>query len=361
MALSDVFKYISKFRHAGHQVGRKVGDMLEVLTYAALNHDPELRARLQIEPKIFGFCEAGHKVEFGILAAPGEGAAALNSEHLEDPTVLIGIIECKKVGVEQTIGQGYKKAHGPTKYQFPPGATTSFYMGRNTAHPARVEVGFAATNDPSVMKLSVGVNGKLTLEADAATGHRVIFARTTQGGFVVIPNEGSLRDVAYPLEACRILEVTSVVNGVATMLINDCLPGPQTPEKAKQASFVALDIRKKRFGQFDKRENEREMPSVLVLTEFSHWETKSQNMVKACLDEVLVVPDELIIEAFEEFERVFGPDFYALISKEQYATNRAVAAIVDAIIQRHDGVIFVNAFTGARCSLRYQAGQLRIL
>jgi hypothetical protein len=67
MGLSDVFKYISHFRHAGHQVGRKIGDMLEVLTYAAIVREPDLHSRLQVEPKLFGFSDAGHKVEFTLL------------------------------------------------------------------------------------------------------------------------------------------------------------------------------------------------------------------------------------------------------------------------------------------------------
>jgi hypothetical protein len=59
MALSDVFKYISKFRHDGHQVGRKVGDMLEVLTFAAIAGDPNLKNLLVIEPKLYGFSGNG--------------------------------------------------------------------------------------------------------------------------------------------------------------------------------------------------------------------------------------------------------------------------------------------------------------
>ena len=62
--LSDVFKYISFYRSAGHQIGRKVGDMLEVLTYGALHYDQNLKKRLHIEPNLYGFSDAGHKVEF---------------------------------------------------------------------------------------------------------------------------------------------------------------------------------------------------------------------------------------------------------------------------------------------------------
>ena len=70
--LSDTFKYISHFRHAGHQVGRKVGDMLELLTYAAIANDQSILSRLHVEPKLFGFSDAGHKVEFVILDEESE-------------------------------------------------------------------------------------------------------------------------------------------------------------------------------------------------------------------------------------------------------------------------------------------------
>ena len=68
--LSEVFKHISHYRHAGHQIGRKIGDMLEILTYSAIIRDSELAKRLHIEPKLIGATMAGHKVEFTILKDP---------------------------------------------------------------------------------------------------------------------------------------------------------------------------------------------------------------------------------------------------------------------------------------------------
>ena len=359
MHLSHVFKYISKFRHAGHQVGRKVGDMLEVLTYSALCHDPELKKRLQIEPKIFGFCDAGHKVEFGILKEPRVGSELVNSEKIEDPALLIGFIECKKVGVEQTVNQSFKTIHAKNRYEFKDKSHIKFFSGRKSSHPAEVVVNFYAIS-PDSFRAEVNVNGHVVLDEVCATGHRIIFARTEQGGFKVIGNDGSLRDVADELLSCRILEFKTVAAGVATLMLNECLPGPQTPEKAKQASFVALDIRKRRFGQFDMREDEKELVSILVLTEYSHWEQKSQNMVNACLDQVLVVPDEIIIEAFTEFEKKFGADFYQHISKEQYVKNADVKAIADKIVATYEGKIFLRTTDGKACAIEYSEGVLAV-
>lgn len=104
--LSDVFKYISFYRSAGHQIGRKVGDMLEVLTYGALYYDKELKQRLHIEPNLYGYSDAGHKVEFLITKESNNNLLKAGSVlNLED---YIGFIECKKVGVEQTVSTSFK-------------------------------------------------------------------------------------------------------------------------------------------------------------------------------------------------------------------------------------------------------------
>jgi hypothetical protein len=90
--------------------------MLEVLTYAALSADPDRGARLHIEPKLYGFCDAGHKVEFAILAQPT--GRVEKAGEIRDPERLIGFIECKKVGVEQTTRLNFKTAHKDQDYLF---------------------------------------------------------------------------------------------------------------------------------------------------------------------------------------------------------------------------------------------------
>ncbi|NCO02585.1 MAG: hypothetical protein GW903_00150 [Alphaproteobacteria bacterium] len=111
--LSDVFKYISYFRHAGHQVGRKVGDMLEVLTYSALARENDLLSRLCVEPKLHGFSDAGHKVEFVLFKDknldPNNKPQIIKGGDIKNPNNIIAFIECKRVGVEQTINTSFKK------------------------------------------------------------------------------------------------------------------------------------------------------------------------------------------------------------------------------------------------------------
>jgi len=178
------------------------------------------------------------------------------------------------------------------------------------------------------------------LEEDLTAHFRIIFPLFENGESTAIGNGGSLRDYDHKLKACRILEINGSNEDGVFGLLNDCLSGPQTPEKAKQSSFVALDVRKKRFNSFDKRPNEKEMPSILVLTEFSHWEQKSQNMIKSCLDKNFVIDDSVIVEAFESFEEQFGADFYDKITKDNYEKDADVKNITDSILNKYQGKIF---------------------
>lgn len=342
--LSSVFRYISKFRHAGHQVGRKVGDMLEVLTYAALSRDQDLAKRLQIEPRLYGFTDAGHKVEFAILKKPTP--KLVKGGELDDPSELIGFIECKKVGVEQTIDSSFKKKYKEQEYLFRKGDVLSTSLGkRSIGKKYTFDVVFGITAKKPTITVFYTVEGERTqaLQANIATGYRIIFALTSDGEVAILDDNASLRDIDanVQLEKCKILEFLHVRDdGTAKVLLNDCLTGPQTPEKAKQAAFVALDVRKLRFDQFDRRDNEKELVCALVLTEFSHWEQKSQNVVKACLDKVLIVDDDIIVEAFEKFEEKFEKSFYDFIAKDHFEMNDEVRRIAFEVVNSRDGYIF---------------------
>lgn len=74
--------------------------------------------------------------------------------------------------------------------------------------------------------------------------------------FVLSPDQ-RLPDVNGSILKCNIIEILEVsADGNITKInVNESLSGPQTPEKAKQASFVSLDVRKKVLGHFDKNED----------------------------------------------------------------------------------------------------------
>jgi hypothetical protein len=321
--LSDVFKYISHYRRRGHQIGRKVGDMLEVITLAALYLDDNAKARLILEPKLTGFSGAGHKVEFGLFHLDDEGKPKAEMSQLA------GFVECKKVGVEQTIDGAFKRIFGKA-CRIPYGTPVNIKFAPNWAETVSFRISFERAGDET--KVSATINETICHQATVGDGERIILGLTVQGDPFFLGNDQSLRDIAASIRACRVLEIKDHTDGGVFCLLNTCLAGPQTPEKAKQASFVALDIRKGLFGQFDKRPDETECVSVLVMTEFSHWETKSVNMIKASIDYNLVVDDALVIEAFEAFEESFGEEFLDLISKESFVRDLDIQKIVLDII-----------------------------
>lgn len=367
--LSDVFKYISHFRHAGHQVGRKVGDMLEVLTYATIARDPELLSRLTVEPKLFGFSDAGHKVEFVLKDEPNVQGAYLHTQinggEIRDLENVSTFIECKKVGVEQTINSTFKntfeKDGNNKRYIIPIDIGLMVKFAPRNLERSSFKISFEIDGDTKRVKIVNELSGSTIVHEPLVIDHRIIFALGMDGQCTVIGNNGSLRDFEGHLKACRILEIYEVFETHVTALLNDCLGGPQTPEKAKQASFVALDVRKRRFNSFDKRASENDLRSVLVMTEFSHWEQKSQNMIKACIDQNLVIKDELIVRAFTDFEAAFGGDFYSYITKEQFENNSDVRRITLDLIEEYCGKIYIDIEDGLTKKIVLEENKIKFI
>ena len=347
-SLSDVFKYISHFRHAGHQVGRKIGDMLEVLTYAAIVRERELYSRLHVEPKLFGFSEAGHKVEFTLLINQqlDENGNPLvrNGGEITDPRTIFAFIECKKVGVEQTVNGKFKQTftkHNNKSYKVPFDTFFSVSFAPRSSE-VRHTYDVIFNSSPNRIKITKREDENFSFEEEIAADSRIIFTLSDEDRSDVLGNAQSLRNIEYSLDNCRILEVVSVQGNNVIALLNDCLAGPQTPEKAKQSAFVALDVRKKRFGSCDKREYENTLISVLVITEFAHWEQKSQNMIKAYIDKSFVVSDDLIVNAFTRFEEEFGVEFYEKITKACFENDEHVRALAIQIVNEYEGKIFLD-------------------
>ena len=54
MNLSDVFKFTQGLGQKGHQIGRKVGDAIELLTLGMIHLNPELTSYLVIEDGVEG-------------------------------------------------------------------------------------------------------------------------------------------------------------------------------------------------------------------------------------------------------------------------------------------------------------------
>ena len=201
----------------------------------------------QIGRKVEGFTSAGHKVEFGFFENP----------LLKDG--LFGAIECKCVGVEET-----KFTSGHIKN-----------LDLNSFFDISMSGQWMTNSITATIKLISIVNNTGLLEISNSKDNRTQQIQVSVGD------------------------------------LWNCLTGPQTIEKAKQASLVAMDLRKKidgHWGKEDVDQNNKLMTFIHVLCEFSHWEEKSRNVIKTCIDHNLVVPDEILIYAFKRFEDHFGTD-----------------------------------------------------
>lgn len=125
-------------------------------------------------------------------------------------------------------------------------------------------------------------------------------------------------------------------------------------------SLITLDLRKLRYGSFDKRQDASDFLSILVLTEFSHWEDKSQRMIRTCIDDNLVVDDSLLIEAFKVFERNFGEQFLDFISKDKFRKNDDVRSLAMHLVGEYDARIFRDIEDDEYKAITYHNGLLLI-
>lgn len=331
--ITSVYKCIANYNLKGHQIGRKIGDMLEILTMGAVYQNPQLVERLSTEEKLEGYTTAGHKVEFGFF----------NNSH--GTRTLFGAIECKCVGVEETTS-GKNNRHlrklalndsfgidFSGRWQPSP---ISFTLRVNRIiDDSSVEIEVSADSNPilnRVITFHVGENIKVVIDED---NHCLI---TT-------PNGNMLEEIPSIIRTCKTIRFQSLNNGTATFALFDCLTGPQTIEKAKQASLVAMDLRKRVDGYWGKEEvpaGQKHMTFVHVLCEYSHWEQKSRNVISTCIDHNVIVPDAVIIKAFELFEERFGRSMLDKISKHEFEADSAVKRAIDDILSYFENRVFYD-------------------
>lgn len=234
--ITSVYKCIANYNLKGHQIGRKIGDMLEILTMGAVCQNPQLVERLSTEEKLEGYTTAGHKVEFGFFNKDQ------NSRHL------FGAIECKCVGVEETTsgknGRHLRKITTNESFEieftgrWQPAPVTFQLKVKRIVTPNTVEVVIFANSTPEVRRtflFNVGENIKIVIDEE---NHCLV---TTAHG-------NMLEEIPTIIRTCKTIRLQSVVSETAVFALFDCLTGPQTIEKAKQASLVAMDLRKKVDG-----------------------------------------------------------------------------------------------------------------
>ena len=331
--LSDIFKFVQGFGQKGHQIGRKIGDALELITMGMVYRSGDLQNFLVVENGVEGATGAEHKVEFGFYKTNRDGSPVPRPENL------FGIIECKKVGVEQTVQNGFKKWKSANKKHFH--QTNGYSFAQRPNEKITRSITIRGVEDESNLEVTVVCAGKHQKYLHSvAQGDKIILASDVDLNFYVLSPGESLRSIAKSLQKCLIITIVKVEDQkVIDIIIEDCLPGPQTPEKAKQASFVSLDVRKKTLGSFDKQAGNSRFVSVLVIGEASHWEGKSRSMVRLCNDYNLVVPDEVLVEFFERMLEKFGDDYQDKINKSNYASNSVIRRLVNDVIDLYDGKV----------------------
>lgn len=326
--LSNIYKFTEQFGIIGHRMGRKVGDMLEVVTMACIHTDVASKARMVTEPKVEGFTGAKHRVEFAFY-------------NESDAKRCIGLVECKKVGVEVT-------KHSKTKRE-----PIRINLGADFIHTMRPKW----VENPIQPKFTYSAIGKLTVdldgnefEFDVVDDDKIQIVITDDQKYSVIGPRDNIAAITRNIRTCHIFSVRGVDAEMIRIHIDTCLTGPQTIEKAKQIAWVALDVRKKecdRWGKEELSEEEKTFNSVLVIGEASHWEEKSRKVVRAALDYNLVVEDELVVELFKAFIDSFGKEeFEEFVTKDKYANDFTVMEIVDEVIANQNGKALTDLDSG---------------
>tara|TARA_R110002049_G_scaffold286822_1_gene468641 strand:- start:36 stop:1148 length:1113 start_codon:yes stop_codon:yes gene_type:complete len=337
MHLSDVFKFTQGLGQKGHQIGRKVGDAIELVTLGMINREPFLPKHLQIEDGIEGATTAKHKVEFAFYQLSDDKP----SKTSED---LFGIIECKKVGVEQTVKQNFKKWRERTesKGNFYETNGYSFIISPSqTAFKWAISIKSAESD---TYNLSVTVDKVISdqdteescFNFECTLGSQILVAVDINNAIHILGPDEILSTITHSIRKCIVIQIESVHNRkVRKIHVNESLPGPQTPEKAKQASFVSLDVRKKVLGRFDKTEDQSFI-SILVIGEGSHWEPKSRSMVRLCNDFNVIVPDKVLVRLFKKFEEEFGDNYQKMITKTRYSNSPRVRELIKELISEFE-------------------------
>lgn len=348
--ITSVYKCIAAYNLKGHQIGRKVGDMLEILTMGGIYQNPELLARLDTEGKLEGYTTAGHKVEFGFY------------KNIRQKQGLFGAIECKCVGVEETTaGKGQK-------YLRKIKTNESFFIdfkGRWMDAPISQEIKVVgSTADTITIELT---------NSQSDTVHQIVMQPGDNIKLIVDENQNLLHTTPHGnmveeipgiIRICKTIRYDKADKNLFQFSLYNCLTGPQTIEKAKQASLVAMDLRKKIDGCWGKEElspDQKQMNFLHVLCEFSHWEEKSRNVISTCIDHNIIVADAVLIKAFEIFESTFGiSHMLNKISKNQYAGDANVRQAIQSVFDHFENHIFFDITQKCYVKFDYDDGKLLV-
>lgn len=346
--ITSLYKCIANYNLMGHQIGRKIGDMLEILTMGAIYKNADLMRHLDTEGKLEGYTSAGHKVEFGFFEDP------------QRKYNLFGAIECKCVGVEETkFGKKNTVALNIGDYFNMP--LSGQWMSKSVSAKIKlisisksdVTIELTNTSNSNVQRITMSERDNIKLIIDE---HENFFHTSPHGNMIA--------EVPGIIRICRTIKLDKIAASHCTFSLFNCLTGPQTIEKAKQASLVAMDLRKKTdgyWGKEDVNQSTKKMTFIHVICEFSHWEEKSRNVILTCIDHNLIVPDAILMKAFEKFEEVFGTEnMLDYISKKQFESDSTVRQTIFDILDFFDEHIFYDIVQNTYVALSYSNNTLSV-
>lgn len=211
--LSNVYKYIQQYGIKGHTIGRKVGDLVELLTYAYLCSKKDFVGKIKREKRIMGFSGAAHKVEFVIVCDDRE----------------VGLIECKRVGVEVTTLQSLKtkslEEGESAAFSFNPrelrnlGWTASFTFQVAEIHENAIRVKVdKSTSKRETVKETFGMirerHENETTHYNMEPGEEILFV-ATRSGYEVIGPDRNLTSIEDDIVKCRFATLIRIRNSKA--------------------------------------------------------------------------------------------------------------------------------------------------
>ena len=291
---------------------------------------------------------ARHKVEFGFYH---------NRKRKEG---LFGAVECKCVGVEETTagkGKSYlRKIRNGELF-------TLKFNGRWMDNSIVQSVSLVSHNkDTATIRLTNSVDSESQCILMAVGDNIKIVIDENQKLLNTTPRGDMLREIPGIIRICKTIKLDNISTDVCQFSLYNCLAGPQTIEKAKQVSLVAMDLRKKIDGHWGKEEineNNKNINFIHVICEFSHWEEKSRNVITTCIDHNIIVPDAVLIKAFEVFESKFGiRKMLDMISKNNYETCYDVREAISEVFEHFEGHIFYDIALKAYVKFDYQDSKL---
>ncbi len=315
--LSEFYKFFEQYHLQGHSIGRKLGDLLEIITMEYLNHNLREHITIENEQLIDGYSGASHKVEFKLSNNEG----------------MVGLIECKRVGVEVTsvynkFLQNKIKIYD-NKIQF------KFSVENN-----ELKVNFLNLSNTQSKSFKMKVNQNFQIVIVDNEGNKI----DINSEHVISPDE-NISSISGKIKSIRIFKLVRL--DPLNFALKKAFPHPATIEKAKQIGFVALDVRKKEldiWGKDDLAEGlERTFISVLVITELSHWDEKSISVINCSLDYILVIPDNIWINLVKEIiNKVKLENFNTEVRMKNYLEGEIITDITRKICELYDYNIFTN-------------------